>query len=136
MLSAKWEDQHRKQSFCFAYLSSVAASYMQRQNITTRFLYIFVASASERIYVKEQNLPKIWLFWKYSSVFCDFVCINRWKLVPLLRKLNILQLKTKHFVQYIASPIPTKNAVKITFLHFFWLHWQVLAVWCRIFAAE
>ena len=32
MPSTKWEDQHRKQSFCFAYLSSVAASYMQKQN--------------------------------------------------------------------------------------------------------
>ena len=29
--------------FCFAYLSNMVASYMQRQNITTRFLYIFIA---------------------------------------------------------------------------------------------
>ena len=28
---------------------------MQRQNITTRFLYIFIASIAQRIYVKEQN---------------------------------------------------------------------------------
>ena len=36
-----------------------AASYMQRQNITTRFLCIFIASVAQRIYVKEKNLlPK------------------------------------------------------------------------------
>ena len=32
---------------------------MQKQNMINRFLYIFVASASERILVKEKNLlPK------------------------------------------------------------------------------
>ena len=47
------------------------------------FLYIFVASIAQRIYVKEKNLlPKTWEKWKYSSVFCDFVCVYRKKEVP------------------------------------------------------
>jgi hypothetical protein len=37
----------------FCILKQLVASYMQRQNITTRFLYIFVASETQRIFVKE-----------------------------------------------------------------------------------
>ena len=44
--------------FCFAYLSNMVASYMQRQNITTRFLNIFIVSIASVFMLKKNNLKQ------------------------------------------------------------------------------